>query len=594
MPSLYQKYRFKYVFWSALFLLVFLYWFLLYRQHLIFREQLQLFLITPDYLLQHLLVPGGTIRYLGEFTIQFFGFGWLASLLTTALLFSVYFAFRKVLENLNGYSPMQLLAILPSIYYTFLLKSVDYYLNGLFGLLFLFICLNIYVNNMNGRFGRIITIILIPSLYWLAGGVWLPFLISLFIIETDKIIRGGTAYSRSVKNLSLYLFIGVLMPVLSRQILTINWHEAIWSLSWYRFAILFPDNLKILFAAIPVIIGLHLLAVKKLRAHHDPVINGVITTVIVFLTGTSFINFEARDAELNYRYSNLVYKKQWQEIVTLANKNPPADNASKSALILALSQLDNLPDGYFELNMKADFKDFFVPYNRRGMASFMSSEPLFYLGLVNFSKMFAIETIESTPDGVLPVRAVKRAAECHLISGEYAASAKYLSLLQKTLFYRQWAKESATYLYKDAAVEQHPEWGRIKRSIPMRDFFYNTDQMRLALIQLQNAEYVNSAALNYLMLSFLIEKDLQRVLTFFPLLMHQNENTLPRIYNEALIYIRTLVSERPSPINNIEFDPLLIQRLNRYATLFRENQGQKSDIITREFGDSYWYYIHFK
>ena len=56
-----------------------------YNSHLHFEEQFSLFLFTPDYLIEKLILPGGVAGYLGEFLTQFYYISFIGPLIIALL-----------------------------------------------------------------------------------------------------------------------------------------------------------------------------------------------------------------------------------------------------------------------------------------------------------------------------------------------------------------------------------------------------------------------------------------------------------------------------------------------------------------------------
>ena len=76
--------RWKIGFSVILWLSVFLFWGRFYPSHLSYQEQLQLFLFDTDYLIEHLIIPGGLAEYISEFLVQFYYHRWIgAAILAT-------------------------------------------------------------------------------------------------------------------------------------------------------------------------------------------------------------------------------------------------------------------------------------------------------------------------------------------------------------------------------------------------------------------------------------------------------------------------------------------------------------------------------
>ena len=61
--------------------------------------------------------------------------------------------------------------------------------------------------------------------------------------------------------------------------------------------------------------------------------------------------------------------------------------------------------------------------------------------MINDAQRFAFEAMEAIPNFRKSGRCLKRLAETNLINGQYEVAAKYLRILSKTLFYKDWAKK---------------------------------------------------------------------------------------------------------------------------------------------------------
>ena len=170
------------------------------------------------------------------------------------------------------------------------------------------------------------------------------------------------------------------------------------------------------------------------------------------------------------------------------------------------------------------------------MTPFIAGEPFYYLGLVNFAQMFAMETIESTPDAKYPVRAFKRVAETFIINGQYENAKKYLIPLSHTLFYRRWANECISLLYNEEKINTHPYWGSMRKLIPKYDFYYNAKQIDIALRYLLLSNRENKVTLEYLMAHYLLHKDLDGFIQYLPSTEGLNYKGLPVVLQQARLY----------------------------------------------------------
>ena len=84
---------------------------------------------------------------------------------------------------------------------------------------------------------------------------------------------------------------------------------------------------------------------------------------------------------------------------------------------------------------------------------------------------------------------------------------KYLSALQNTLFYREWANETLQLLGNEEAIAKHPEYGRLRQMAYNEDFYFSdhvTPEM-LESLYLRNTD--NQIAYQYLMAYYLLTGD---------------------------------------------------------------------------------------
>ena len=80
----------------------------------------------------------------------------------------------------------------------------------------------------------------------------------------------------------------------------------------------------------------------------------------------------------------------------------------------------------------------------------MVSDMAYLLYWTNISQRTAFEAMEYIPNNNKSGRALKRLVETNIISGHYDVARKYISILEKTTFYRKWAKSMRSLV-------DHPE-----------------------------------------------------------------------------------------------------------------------------------------
>ena len=84
---------------------------------------------------------------------------------------------------------------------------------------------------------------------------------------------------------------------------------------------------------------------------------------------------------------------------------------------------------------------------------------------------------------------------------------KYLTALQKTLFYRYWADETLLLLGDEKAIDSHPEYGRL-RQYAYKEEFYFSDHVTPEMLQsLYFSNTDNRLAYQYLVAYYLLTGD---------------------------------------------------------------------------------------
>ncbi len=98
------------------------------------------------------------------------------------------------------------------------------------------------------------------------------------------------------------------------------------------------------------------------------------------------------------------------------------------------------------------------------------------------------------------VRMIRRLAECNFVSGDSLAAEKYLRILDKTLVYDKWAmnvRQHGKQLYREKM-----------QMVNHRDTITITDNAHFLMMQLLDANPNNTVALDYILCSDLLLKDI--------------------------------------------------------------------------------------
>jgi hypothetical protein len=136
-----------------------------------------------------------------------------------------------------------------------------------------------------------------------------------------------------------------------------------------------------------------------------------------------------------------------------------------------------------------------------------TAEAFYQLGMINVAQRTVFEAQEAILDFQKSGRCYKRLAQTNLINGQYVVARKYLTALQKTLFYRYWADETLLLLGDEKAIDSHPEYGRL-RQYAYKEEFYFSDHVTPEMLQsLYFSNTDNRLAYQYLVAYYLLTGD---------------------------------------------------------------------------------------
>jgi hypothetical protein len=136
-----------------------------------------------------------------------------------------------------------------------------------------------------------------------------------------------------------------------------------------------------------------------------------------------------------------------------------------------------------------------------------TAEAFYQLGMINVAQRTVFEAQEAILDFQKSGRCYKRLAQTNLILGSYEVARKYLTALQKTLFYSDWANETLALLGNEEAIAKHPEYGRLRQWSYKNDFYFSDHVTPEMLESLYYGNKENRLALEYLRAYYMLTGD---------------------------------------------------------------------------------------
>lgn len=557
-----------------------------FRYHFYFIEQNFMFQFSPDYICSGLAIPGGAADLIGEFLIQFFLFPYAGALITTALIALIALLTNAVLRRMNPAYHWLLPACIPALSLLFLHFDFNYRQSGTVAFLFMLFALwgVIRINSTRLRFAyHVVSII---ALYWLGGAVYVLYILIAVLYEF-------TGQSR-LRYWSLAFIPFALL--LAEAALRMAW------IGEYRL-ILLPDmfyhsklepKMVIYFGWLAflllcgVALGLKPVKEKNGLAWGSICVSLVLVVVFAGWGVREYGDQKAKQVKMLDYFSRT---GQWDEIIR-ASQGRLTNYLYLCYLNRALAEKEWLGERMFLFDQRG-VEGLLLKWNKTSSISVLLSDVYFTIGNIAIAQEMAFEAYISATGGGNP-RMLKRLVETNLIFGEYKVAEKYIDLLDKTVYYKEWANGQRRFLYNDEAVEQDPLLGEKRRGLLVDSYLSNTKGMDKDLLNMAVHYPANRTPIEYLGGLLLLAKDMQG----FQSLLDTYYGTdvlpaLPHGFQEAVII---LFEQTPEAWSRYGLDKSVIGRFGHYRKAILANKNNKAlpQLMARDYGNTYWFYFMFK
>jgi hypothetical protein len=382
---------------------VFCYWMLLFPYILLMREGAQLFVFTSEYFLERLMLPGGIAQYVAEFIVQFFFFVTFGSIFYALLFVLFHWLTSKLLRKYVmsiGDNWRYVLSFIPGIIMVWVGTVPTIPLTPTISVLIVMVCMLLIPDGKKWRV--VTTCVAVPLLFWIAG----PAVVLVLLCCVRWIPLTAVVLVASVVGSSYFV----------------------------------PYPLK------------------KIATGIDYVWTGENK-----LLGT----FEEMECDV------LIRTRQWHKIID--KFGTPKSPAVRSAVLLAFYQTKQMDAQEFYSKMMIPFEMMrYEPsvFNMSGpflktrfgtlVSAYMLSDIAFHMNMPMVSMRTTFEAMEFIPNYNKSGRSMRRLVETNIITGNYEVALKYISTLERTLFYRSWARRMRQ-------LAEHPE--KIKDN-----YFYRNSQ----------------------------------------------------------------------------------------------------------------------
>lgn len=444
-----------------------------------------------------------------------------------------------------------------------------------------------YIKRFNFRL--IFGLFMMPTLFWILGGVYIILIVSVIIFEW-VIVKPKNSFRKIIPIILVAFLLYFFQAFVSRYIVSYPMNRILEGLNYYRYPLMMPAVKNIILVTI-VLIPIVIFLLHRFIEIRYFKLTSIILFLIIFGGGALKVNSILDLAkEEAFAYDYMVRMRMWKEIIEKAEAKEPSSSMAMTCLNLALAKTGQLGERMFTFHQNEGKESLLPQYERDMTTPLFAGEVYYHLGMINTAQRFAYEAMESIPDYQKSVRCYKRLAETNIINGNYKVAAQYLRILSKTFYYKQWAQKMLRNLYNEDAINSHVELGRLRELCYKDDIFFNYKNIDVMLAFLLKSNSGNRIAFEYLMALNLAERNLQGFLKYYSLGNDIPFGIIPSHFQEALIFLWT-VNQRPLDELPWHISPQIIQKINVFASKYNSNEPGMMETLYKDFGDTYWYFL---
>ena len=576
-------------FWLIVFGALFAFLQMCFEYYFYYIEQSQLFLFSEAYIRNKLLLPGGFSMLVAEFLVQFFIRPYVGALVTAVLLTGVGVCTAGIVKRIAPVSGLFILYVLPILALLFMHFDFNYRVQGTVCYLMMMALLCGYMRIRNDLFRLVAGCVLVPVLFWLAGSITVLFAGMVCLFEG---LRKTPKWYISLIGVAEVLLLGVGTVYFSLM----GEYRWVFGPDLYYHYTLHPKEiiyyswicLPLVFLIAFFVRNKNSLSGKKLFAGISCIAQLAMIAAVLWWGMPKYS--DAKTLKLK-KLDYFARTEQWDKTIEEC-KGKLTNFLYMCHLNMALANKGELSDKMFNFDQRGP-QGLLVQWNKSENISCMLSDIYFTMGATASSQEMAFEGYVSAMEDGNP-RMLKRLVQTNLIYGTYPVAEKYISILEKTYAYRDWAQSQRKYLYNDEVVESDPILGTRRRMLPDRNSLAMIKGLAGDLALFLEKGPANSAALQYLGAMYLLAKDLEG----FKALVEKYYGTeflpvLPVHFQEAVI---VMSEKEPDYWKRFNVSETIVARFTDYKkqVLANRNNSAIAGLLNRSYGNTYWFYFMFK
>lgn len=555
-------------------------------------EELSLFMSGAGWFAECMSQPGGLLRWCGTFLTQFFYHPWAGAAVMVLLLLGLWalvgrvFGLPRRLFALAGVpSVLLLLTALTPGYLIFIMKTPGFAYTGILGVACALALFGLY-KDFSRPAARAVMLLVIGAAYPLLG--------FYALLAAGLCLLREIAAGRRWWLMLLALLVGAAVPQLyfyladNHQMLSRIYVAGLPRYGADGAALWWPWVACFAFLALCAVAAPAMARAAKGKG----ALIASCTVLAASFAGLLLGSFCDENFRVYLRMDRAVAEGDYAAAVR-ASRSLTDEPTRVNGLYthLALQRLGQAGDSLFTFRMSD--AEYASPRADMTLRTTCSHSLNFAFGRINDCYRWCMEDmVEYGPK----VEYLKYMSKCALLNGEYNLARRYLRMLSRTMFHKDWARRYMAYADNPEAMADDPELAQV-RPLMAFDNYIGGDG---ALIETYLASSIAALAggppeLVELSLQFNMVR--KTIADFWPrfMLYARTHDSLPRHYQEAAILFSTL--EGKVDWRSFKIDPDVVARFNAFMEMAAKNarytQDTNREIFRPIFGDTYWFYYFF-
>jgi hypothetical protein len=546
-----------------------------------YQEKLSLFVFSSDYLKSSLSQPGSLLAYFGRFLSTFYYYPVAGAIIISLTICLIMFMISKIISFLTG-KPSILLPLLFGTAFFIMHTNYQYLLYNSLGVLFQIILFYLAIRYLKG----FLPVVIFPFWYFITGGFAWIFALMYTLYLVVKSIKKEWPKIVSLFALS-FIFIYFLKEFfLFQSFKTLMIFPFSDENTGTQFRFYIPIICFIIF--LPLVVKWKISVPVRIR-QKDPFKIIVLSLVsLILVSAPGLLRFDRANKEY-FHAEKLFSQGRFSEVTRYISNHPSTNRLTIYLNNVALSETGRLTDQLFHFPQSPDGQSLFLKWEMIGEVLRRGAYFYYTTGMINEAQRWAFENMVMKG---ITAEDLRMLIKTEMINGNYKVASKYISMLKKTIYYRNEARDFERLLSDEKSIESDSELGVRRREKIEHDFFSITDNPYVNVDMAFSADSLNRKLFEYKMAFLMLNEDYAGIASGLARLESLGYTKIPIHLQEVALVCKMSGSALPEFVS-LKIDPQIETRFNQFLQMFGSygnNLKKAQPYLRQKFGNTFWYY----